>query len=308
MAGFYFRGGTLESYNKPPINYPDQVLRLQQRGLTINTFDAAVQFLQHVNYYRFSAYCIPFQNPRDVFLADSSFEKIVELYRRDEDLRNNVLKLLSPIEIFLRTRIVYELSHGWGRFAHYNPISFRDKFDHKKWIASLEEEVSRAKETFIAHYKAKYTGFPRLPIWMACEIMSMGSLSLLYNGLLPDIQRRICSALEIHHFTLANWMHFITYLRNICAHHSRLWNRELAIRPYIPHKDIRWTSLGLNNERLFSSVVVAEWICRKALIPVSIVEPVHDVMLRISALDARFAVMMGVPAGREIGICWGLQK
>jgi abortive infection bacteriophage resistance protein len=306
MAGFLFGGGILEPYNKPPISYHDQVLRLQQRGLTIEAFDTAIQFLQHVNYYRFSAYCIPFQNPHDVFMPESSFKNIVELYRWDEDLRNNILKLLSPIEIFLRTRIVYELSHACGPFAHHNPSIFRDKFDHKKWIASLVEEVSRAKETFVEHYKAKYTGFPQLPIWMACEIMSMGTLSLLYNGLLPDIQRRICSALEIHHSTLANWMHFITYLRNLCAHHGRLWNRELAIRPYLPHKAIRWTSLGLNNERLFAGVVVAEWICRKALIPVSIVEPVHDGMLRISALDTRFAVMMGVPAGREIGICWGV--
>jgi abortive infection bacteriophage resistance protein len=229
---------------------------------------------------------------------------VTALYRLDEELRNTFMALVSPVEIFLRTRIVYELSHIYGAYSHYELGNFRTDFNHKQWVDSLDEEVQRGRETFLEHFKTKYTGFPRLPIWVACEVMSMGSLSFLYNGLLPDLQRRICSGLEIHHFTLAKWMHVITYLRNLCAHHSRLWNRELAIRPFLPNKDIRWTGLHLNNERIFASVAVAEWICRKANISVTLVDDVHSIMRRISAIDTRFALMMGVPAGRAIGMCW----
>ena len=32
----------------------------------------------------------------------------------------------------------------------------------------------------------------------------------------------------------ASWLHCIVYVRNICAHHSRLWNRSLSIRPQMP--------------------------------------------------------------------------
>ena len=291
-------------YTKPPLTYAGQVALLQSRGLAVNSTDDAIQFLQHVNYYRFSAYCIPFQKLRDVFLPNSTFEKIIELYRLDEELRNALLALLSPIEIFLRTRIVYELSHGWGAFAYYDPALFRDKAKHAQWIASLEEEINRGKETFLEHYKTKYNGFPRLPLWMTCEIMSMGSLSNLYSNLLPDPQRRICSILEIHHNVFGNWMHVITYLRNTCAHHGRLWNREFAIRPRIPDKDKQWTILGLDNKHLFASVAVAEWICHKVQLPTCNVETVHEVMRRITAIDARFAGMMEVPGGRTIGLCW----
>ncbi|MGB6874024.1 MAG: Abi family protein [Dehalococcoidia bacterium] len=291
-------------YTKPPLTYAGQVALLQSRGLAVNSTDDAIQFLQHVNYYRFSAYCIPFQKLRDVFLPNSTFEKIIELYRLDEELRNALLALLSPIEIFLRTRIVYELSHGWGAFAHYDPALFRDKAKHAQWIASLEEEINRGKETFLEHYKTKYNVFPRLPLWMACEIMSMGSLSNLYSNLLPDPQRRICSILEIHHNVFGNWMHVITYLRNTCAHHGRLWNRELAIRPRIPDKDKQWTTLGLDNKHLFASVAVAEWICHKTQLPTCNIEPVHEIMRMIAAIDARFTEMMGVPGGRTIGLCW----
>ena len=291
-------------YTKPPLTYIDQVALLQSRGLIVKSTIDAVKFLQHVNYYRFSAYCIPFQKIRDVFLPGATFEKIVELYRLDEELRNALLTLLSPIEIFLRTRIVYELSHGWGTFAHYDPALFRDKSKHAEWIASLEEEVKRGKETFLEHYKDKYNGFPRLPLWMACEIMSMGSLSLLYSNLLPDPQRRICSILGIRHHVIVNWMHVITYLRNTCAHHGRLWNREFAIRPLIPDKDKQWITLGLNNKYLFASVAVAEWICNKAELPICNVEPVYEIMRKIATMDTRFARMMGVPLGRAIGLCW----
>lgn len=291
-------------YTKPPLTYAQQVALLQSRGLLINNANDAIKFLQQINHYRFSAYCIPFQNPRDAFSPGITFEKIVELYRLDEELRSNFLAMLSPVEIFLRTRIVYEFSHGWGAFAHYDPANFRNDVKHSDWLSSLDEEVTRGKETFLEHYKIKYTGFPRLPLWIACEIMSLGSLSLLYHGLLPDPQRRICSVLEIRQFVLASWLHHITYLRNTCAHHGRLWNREFTIRPLIPHKDKQWTTIGLDNKHLFASVAVAEWICHKAQLPICNIEQVYEIMRKISAMDARFTGMMGVPAGRTIGLCW----
>jgi len=136
----------------------------------------------------------------------------------------------------------------------------------------------------------------------------MGSLSLLYSGLLSDRQRHICTGLEIVPYVLGNWMHVITYLRNICAHHSRLWNRELSIRPLLPNKDVRWTTLGLNNEHLFASLAVAEWICNKAQLPMCNVEPVYEIMRQISAIDIRFKGMMGVPAGSSIGLCWEIPE
>ena len=112
-------------YTKPPLTHEQQVELLKTRGLVIANPAVAVKFFQQVNYYRFSAYCIPFQSARDVFFPGITFEKVVELYRLDEILRNDYLELLSPIEVFLRPRIVYELSHGWGPFSHYDSSIFR---------------------------------------------------------------------------------------------------------------------------------------------------------------------------------------
>lgn len=35
---------------------------------------------------------------------------------------------------------------------------------------------------------------------------------------------------------MVSWLHTITYVRNICAHHSRLWNKTFGITPMMPRR------------------------------------------------------------------------
>jgi len=298
----------MEDYNKAPFTYTQHLDLLKSRGLIINNSDDALKFLKQVNYYRFTAYCIPFQRPHDVFLPGTSFETIVGLYRLDEELRNAFLAMLSPIEIFLRTQIAYELSHVWGSFAQYDPSIFQNELARQVWIVELENDITNAHEIFLEHYKTKYNGFPRLPLWMACEIMSLGRLSKFYRCLTPTAQRKISSVMGVDHNVLKSWIHVITYLRNICAHHGRFWNRALTIKPVLLDKNPEWNAIQFNNKRLFASVALAEWICKKAELPMCNVEPVYEIMRKIAAMDTRFAVMMGVSTGRAIGLCWETKK
>jgi abortive infection bacteriophage resistance protein len=291
-------------YSKQPLTYTQQADLLHSRGLTINNSKEAVKFLKQVNYYRFSAYCIPFQKSPDAFIPGVTFQRVTDLYRLDESLRREVLSLITPVEIFLRTRIIYEFSHGWGTFAHYDSMNFRDNFNHLEWVSFIEEEIVRGREAYLEHYKNTYKGFPRLPLWITCEIISLGSLSLLFQGLIPDIQRKICCGLGIPQFVLVNWLHHITYIRNICAHHNRLWNRELNIKPFIPRKIKAWTELNLDPARIFTSLSILEWIYRKAELPLSDIEPVFEVLNSITALDERFSQWMGIPPNTTAGFCW----
>jgi abortive infection bacteriophage resistance protein len=302
--GFFISHKMSTNYTKPPITHEQQLALLQKRGLSVSSVDTAITFLKQVNYYRFSAYCLPFQNPKDTFIVGTTFEKIKDLYTIDEELRNRVMKVLSPIEIFLRTRMVYQLCHKWGAFAQYNTDIFRDIYQHDLWVSKLDQEAIRGKENFLEHYKLTYQGFPHLPIWMATEIMSIGRLSFLYANLKAESQRDVCSILEVHHYVLRSWMHFITHLRNICAHHGRLWNREFAISPDIPRKDEKWHKLKLKNNQMFSSIVILEWICKKAELPAGNIETVYQTVQSISDMDPRFSNFMGVPSGRVIGKCW----
>ena len=60
-------------------------------------------------------------------------------------------------------------------------------------------------------------------------------------------QIALAKIMGLHSTVLVSWLHTFTYVRNICAHHSRVWNRELAIAMTVP-RDGRWT--GINTRRI----------------------------------------------------------
>ena len=285
----------MKPYDKPALSYDQQVDLMRGRGLQVRDPSEAAAFLSRVSYYRVSTYFLPFQLERDRFAPGSSFDAIVELYRLDEDLRNTFFAVLALVEISLRTRFVYGLTKGWGPFAHYLPSLMRSDFNHREWLDSLEREVDRAREPFIEHYRRTYEGFPRLPLWMAVEVISLGSLSALYNGLLPDPRRRIIEGLGLPHLIFRSWLHFLSYLRNVCAHHARLWDRELAIRPEIPRKDASWKKLAIGNTRVFCALPVLEWTMTWVGLPDAILAEVRSTLGRIQDMNSRFPRMMGIP-------------
>ena len=87
---------------------------------------------------------------------------------------------------------------------------------------------------------------------MSIELLTIGQLSRLYSGLKENSDKNdISSYFGLHHGMFQSWFHALTYARNICAHHSRLWNRDFAIQADIPKKflPLPWIGLKNNNNR-----------------------------------------------------------
>lgn len=229
-----------EKYNKPALTFKQQLELLESRGLKIGDRVAAEAFLADTNYYRLSAYCIPFQSKRDVFIPGATFENIQALYDFDRKLRACVIQGLERFEVAFKTAVANHLADRYGAFAHITPDNFDPRLVHLQWHSKLIEEIERSQETFIDHYKTKYEGFPLLPIWMAIEVMSFGSLSKLYWGLKRADQTAIARQFNLAPPVLASWVHTLVVIRNLCAHHSRLWNRVLGVAPLIPRTDVNW--------------------------------------------------------------------
>jgi len=102
---------------------------------------------------------------------------------------------------------------------------------------SFREEFDRSRETFIEHYKSKYTEPELPPIWAACEIMSFGQLSKWFQNIkLRQDRNEIAAAFKIDELVLGSFMHHLTHIRNLSAHHSRLWNRRLTFTMTIPRR------------------------------------------------------------------------
>lgn len=97
-------------------------------------------------------------------------------------------------------------------------------------LTSLQGEIDRSKEDFISHYQKNYNDPPFPPAWMSLEVVSMGLLSKMFKNLIFGEEKKAI----LSHFglkkidILENWMLCFSTLRNICAHHSRVWNRRLT--------------------------------------------------------------------------------
>ena len=261
-------------YQKPALTFADQLAKLEQRGMVIEHRDLALEQLACISYYRLSAYWYPFRqwdkqgNTTNQFNPGTTFSQVIELYEFDRHLRLLVLDAIERIEIAIRTQFTYHLAHKYGAFAHIDPSHFHPEFKHAEWLAKLQKEVERSKDAFIQHYQQKYHGFPTVPIWMLTEVMSLGSLSVGYNGLQNnkklgvEDKKAVADRFKIHHKRLVGWLHTLTYIRNVCAHHSRLWNRELAIRDDKSKEEFWLPPMTPRNDRVYYILLILRCLMR----------------------------------------------
>ncbi len=294
----------MTQYSKPPLTYAQQVALLESRGLLVTDKIKAENFLSQVNYYRFSAYCLPFEVARHIFKSDVKFEQIQQLYEFDRRLRFLIDETLEVIEISFRTSLAYYLSHQYGPLVHEDASKFYIGFDHPTWIDKVHEEIQRSKETFINHYKNTYDGFPQLPLWMAVEVMSFGALSQLYSGLLQTDKIAIAKTIGLHSTVLHSWLHTFSYVRNMCAHHSRIWNRELAIAMIIPRNG-KWT--GINVKRVGSVIFAINTFLKNIPLELNVQKDWHDEMdqlLNRPVAIPNFYQAMGLPETYKGHVLW----
>lgn len=242
-------------YAKPALTFEQQIDLLQGRGLAVPDRQRALHWLAHVSYYRLSAYLLPFKDG-ETFRPGTTFDSVAGLYIFDRKLRLILLDAIERVEVALRTCLTYELSHAHGVFGHTESGNFAHWFKHDRFMSELTKAERDSTETFVSHYRSKYTCEEHLPIWMATELISFGQLSRVYAASHPNIKRVFARRLNVSDRIVGSWLHTLSYVRNVCAHHSRLWNRELAIKPMLPVVSPAWPYRVASNERLYCVLVI----------------------------------------------------
>lgn len=226
-------------YSKQAFTIDQHIDQLLNRGLQINDLNLARHYLQHVSYYRMAGYWWPMQSDKSahVFKPDSCFEDVVNLYNFDRELRILLFDVIEKIEISLRTKLIYHLSHEFDPWWFQNSELFINSQALIETLASISEEIDRSKDVFIRDHKKKYKDDLRFPpCWKTLELTSFGSLSKLYGNLKNTIKSKDTIAEEfgaVNHTYLPSWLQSIAQIRNYCAHHSRLWNKNLPGTPKI---------------------------------------------------------------------------
>ncbi|EKQ8044849.1 Abi family protein [Campylobacter coli] len=255
------------NYPKPFKTISELLEILKNRGLIISDDKFASDFLYNVNYYRLSAYFIPFYESENVFKSNVTFENICELYEFDKELRGIIFKYLEQIEIILRTRISHTHARKYGAFGYLNNKNslnrtYKRKRDNVKtlyieFMEKVEQEKSRSNEVFIKHIKEKYKT-NHLPIWALSEILSFGTLTKLYTILPKILKKEIANSfhenLDIKVFD--NWLLGLTVVRNTCAHHARMWNRKFTISFKYPKQITNFLDNSVSTNQIFFALSV----------------------------------------------------
>lgn len=280
----------MSEFIKPAKSNEDLVQQWKSRGLIISDEARAERYLEHISYYRFSAYTIPFQqinNPTHQFKANTTFDDILNLYIFDRELRLLMLDAIERIEVSIRTKISNEMStQSQSPFWYTQEKYFQNNFNIYRLLANIEKQLSDErqrlerdekhilqryknnnisdierdrllanvrKENFLRHYLTQYNTPKLLPSWMMIEMLTWGDLSHLYAGLLEKYQKPIAKHFGVQAPILESWLKVLNDVRNICAHHSRLWNREFGRIIKIPtSKNTQWLSSAiiLNNTNI----------------------------------------------------------
>lgn len=331
------------AYEKPWSSYEEQLDLLIARGMVVTDRPRALDYLERIGYYRLSGYwfafrerselCCPFDpsnfaKPKkgrvdrlalDTFKPGTTFQHAVELYVFDKKLRLLALDALERIEIALRVDIAHTLGKT-DRFAYLNPDLFFPGFSktldkksgltkHHEWLGKHAGLIGRSKEEFIRHNRDKY-GLP-LAIWVVCEIWDFGTLSTLFAGMREDDQDLIASQYGVSNGRLfATWLRSLNYLRNVCAHHSRLWNRNIVDQPKLPDvSEVPWAAPFIGNSHRLARPFLLFCIAKHML---DRINPTSSWGSRFRGLLAEFPAQaglslegMGKPTGDWDAELWG---
>lgn len=246
-------------YTKKWLPLEAQVERLVQRGLEIEDPARAVRLLESVGYYRVIGYLYPFlESEKQDDDEGRTTIRVLNKYRPgtalhhaesiidfDRRLRLLVMEGVERIEVAVRMRIGYVLGRA-SPFAHEDPACFDDSFTRANtdsrdpspsrqvlWLERVKERRDSSDEQFVAHFRQKYDD--HMPVWALTELLELGHLSNLYRGMLQKDAAEVAAAFGIpHKKMMGSWLASLNYVRNVAAHHARLFNRKLQNAPARP--------------------------------------------------------------------------
>lgn len=225
---------------KPALSIDEQIDLLRRRGLRLDDPDAARHTLAHISYYRLRAYWQPLEAAQidhsdRIFRPGARFEDVVAHYVFDQRLKLLLMDAIERVEIALRARWGHQLAMRYGSHAYLDGDMFSCQARHAKCVRLLREEVARSHEPFVRDYAQTFSDPDLPPIWIISEVLTFGQLSQWVDNLRHRSDRQaIARAFGFDEVVLCAFVHHLAMVRNVCAHHGRVWNRRFTIRMKLP--------------------------------------------------------------------------
>lgn len=266
-------------YAKPATTFEEQADQLLKRGM-VGDRATMIARLSFVNYYRLSAYWWSFRKPGpkpldrlDDFVDGTEFDTAWDHYVFDQRLRVLVMEAIERIEVATRTQLAYHHAHAWSPDAYVmDPASLprltagpvTDPRTRAAFLDKLRVNFEQnGDKPFVRHFKAKYTSSTHLPIWMAVELMSLGNVTTMYQGCDDKVRDLVATHVAgVSNAIFGSWLLTLLNVRNICAHHGRLWNRALAKIPALPAYKARpeWYQPHFTASKTYAALTICNYL------------------------------------------------
>ena len=232
--------------------------------MAIEDTDKAQNYLQHIGYYRLSAYMYPFlQAPKSLhrYKPDASFQKVMMLYRFDKKFRLLIFNEIEKIEVAVRSAIVNVGCEISGNpFWMTDSQNFVNQTKHTQTMRLIDDELRRSREDFIVHFNQTYSdNYP--PAWIVSEILPFGMMTNIYSNIKNmRIKKRVAQKFGLQGAPFESWLTIVTLTRNSCCHHARVWNKQNTIRPMLPNRMSNpWITLPTDMLRIYFNLCIVKY-------------------------------------------------
>ena len=278
---------------------------LKSRGLLFNDEEKALHLLERIGYYRLSGYWYPLlaNKQKHIFKPEANFETAFNLYKFDRELRKLISAKVEKIEIAVRSKIAYELSITYDPFWIEDVNLFSSAINFQETLDKIGEEYLRSNEEFVISFKSKYSN-PLPPSCIILEITSFGTLSRLYRNLKSSRAKRdIAKSFALPDVVFDSWLHCLACVRNMCAHHVRVWNSLVKIQPLSPRKPQNtWLSdTNIPNNRIYYVLSVIIYL-------LNVINPNHTFKQKLENLFLKYPnvdrAALGFPTNWNLEPLW----
>lgn len=200
-------------FDKPFKDYSSMVALLQSRGLIIQDPDFAIQMMSNLSYYNLinkSKNSFLTCSGTDNYLPGTTFEQLYTLHSIDTSLENIVLKYILYAEGALKSNLSYRISQRYGVFTdlhdsnNQNPDDYlyRGNYSRRspKRIGTLSDMKAlmisprsfQHQSSSLRHYLEHHN---HVPAWILTTSLTLGSVILWYDILVPDDKRYVCNSI-----------------------------------------------------------------------------------------------------------------
>lgn len=219
---------------KPATTFDEQLDKIKNRGCIIGDETWAKEILKQINYYRLTAYFLPYKEPDETYIEGTTFNNMYRTYEFDRKLRHLLFSTIEEIEIMLRAQLSYYHAHKYGPLGYKDINNYNNYHNHDVFTEKINSDIQQNKNKLMVQHHNKYYG-GEFPIWVIIELFTVSQLSFFYADMLRSDKKEIAKKLyKTTDKNMSSWLKCLSELRNHCAHYSRLYNVDLPSRPTTP--------------------------------------------------------------------------